>query len=328
MNITNLSCWVLSDGKAGHLAQELGLAESIGFENIRLITLAPRKPKHWRAVFDPKYHFAELPSPPWPDVLITAGGQLSAVSRWVKHINPHTFTIHILRPHFTISPNSFDVLTAPLHDNLPPRANTICTLGAINRITPQALHAAQEKWQAQFAHLPAPRLAVLIGGATKGFTFTEKEAQQCVADTVQFAQKAKASLLVSTSRRTGEKQTAAIKNALTAANIPHYFYDGTGENPYLAFLALADGVITTADSISMASEAASSGKPLYLWGIEKIARGKFKRFFAALMAQKRAIPLGDTLLPAPPHPLADTQLVAGFVRAKLIKAGKTDKFCA
>ena len=44
--------------------------------------------------------------------------------------------------------------------------------------------------------------------------------------------------------------------------MPGEVWDGTGDNPYFAYLALADALLVTADSVSMVSEAAATGKPV------------------------------------------------------------------
>jgi hypothetical protein len=41
-------------------------------------------------------------------------------------------------------------------------------------------------------------------------------------------------------------------------------WDGTGDNPYFAFLALSDAIVATEDSINMVTEAAGTGKPVYV----------------------------------------------------------------
>ena len=46
--------------------------------------------------------------------------------------------------------------------------------------------------------------------------------------------------------------------------MPHYLWDGEGENPYFGLLGLADFLVVTCDSVNMVSEAASTGKPVYV----------------------------------------------------------------
>ena len=60
-------------------------------------------------------------------------------------------------------------------------------------------------------------------------------------------------------------------------------WDGSGENPYFAYLALADAVLVTADSISMISEAAATGKPVHVLGLDG-GNAKFARFHKTMQA--------------------------------------------
>ena len=63
--------------------------------------------------------------------------------------------------------------------------------------------------------------------------------------------------------------------------LPALVWDGTGENPYFAYLALADAFLVTADSVSMISEAAATGKPVHILDLAG-GDAKFARFHAAM----------------------------------------------
>jgi len=70
------------------------------------------------------------------------------------------------------------------------------------------------------------------------------------------------SLFVTTSRRTGEAQLKILQEALTARST--FLWDGTGENPFMGMLALADAILVTSDSTNMMVEAAGTGKPVHI----------------------------------------------------------------
>ena len=57
--------------------------------------------------------------------------------------------------------------------------------------------------------------------------------------------------------------------------------EGNGANPYYAYLAIADAVLVTADSVSMISEAAATGKPVHVIGLDG-GDAKFARFHAMM----------------------------------------------
>jgi mitochondrial fission protein ELM1 len=70
------------------------------------------------------------------------------------------------------------------------------------------------------------------------------------------------SLMMTFSRRTPDKARALLTARLR--HLPGLIWDGTGENPYFAFLGAADHILVTEDSTNMATEAASTGKPVFI----------------------------------------------------------------
>jgi mitochondrial fission protein ELM1 len=138
-------------------------------------------------------------------------------------------------------------------------------------------------------------------------------AQQLVAA----ARELSGSLLITPSRRTGEDNLAILKAALSG--VPHFLWDGTGDNPYFGLLGLADFLVVTADSVNMVSEAASTGKPVY---VADIAGGseKFARFHRALREDGVTRAFTGTLAPYTYAPLDDMRAVADRVAA-LLRAG-------
>ncbi|KAM7509373.1 hypothetical protein LguiA_019826 [Lonicera macranthoides] len=76
------------------------------------------------------------------------------------------------------------------------------------------------------------------------------------------------SLRISFSRRTPRKVSDIIVGEL--GNHPKvYIWDGEDPNPHMGHLAWADAFLITADSVSMLSEACSTGKPVYVIGAER-----------------------------------------------------------
>jgi mitochondrial fission protein ELM1 len=69
--------------------------------------------------------------------------------------------------------------------------------------------------------------------------------------------------MVTASRRT----PPALRNALESLTAQHggFFWDGSGENPYVALLAMADFIVATADSTNMIGEAAATGRPILVF---------------------------------------------------------------
>ena len=101
------------------------------------------------------------------------------------------------------------------------------------------------------------------------------------------------SILVTTSRRTGEEAQNIIMQKLK--DIPSYTYiwGEKKENPLLGFYACADRIVVTADSVSMCSEACGTGKPVLLFLGENWLPQKHRNFAASLIDGKYACKRDD-----------------------------------
>jgi mitochondrial fission protein ELM1 len=150
----------------------------------------------------------------------------------------------------------------------------LVTRGAVHRVTPAKLAEAAAQWEPRLAAVPRPRLAVLIGGNNKVFRL-DLATLATLGDRLAVLARAGHGLLVTPSRRTGPEGERLLREKL--AGLPAFIWDGKGDNPYFGLLALADAIIATGDSVSMVSEAASTGKPLHVVHLPG-GSTKFRRF--------------------------------------------------
>ena len=316
------TCWVLSDGKAGNENPCLGLAEAVGLA-ITVKRVQPRAPwsrlppQLWFAPFKAPGPGSDPLAPPWPDLLIAAGRQSVALSIAIKRASDgRCFTVQLLDPR--VDPANFDLVVAPKHDRLE-GANVIATRGALNRVTPERLADAAREFEVTVAALPSPRVAVLIGGASKRHRMSAAEAAAIGDRLAAFARASGAGLMVTASRRTGDENTAVLRAKL--GDVGALFWDGAGANPYFGYLALADAIVVTSDSIAMTSEACATGKPVF---VIELAGGsaKFERFHDALAEAGCTRPFTDAVaidgLESWRYTaLGETASVAGEVRRRL-----------
>lgn len=322
--VSHLKVWVLSDGKAGHEAQSLGIAEALGVKDISRVYLRKGLKNKLISFFDPAALVEGLPDG-IPDILIGTGWHTVKVSHWLKSVFPHVFQVQIMQAAGT---ESFGAVVALAHDRPRLYENVIEVASAPNRLN---MAEIREKSAALKQHLAecAPHLAeterylaVLIGGSSKKFNFGVDEARQFAREVVAFAREQKAGLVVTTSRRTGAEATGAAHDVFESSGVPLFFWDAAnndGDNPYPALLGLASAAVVTAESVSMVSEACTAGLPVYVWGIDEMNKTKFKHFYAPLVGQKRVAPLEGDVLEMPEQPLSDTQKAAGFVRGRLLQ---------
>jgi len=260
-----LTSWVLSDGKAGDELQALSVTEALGLEpEIRRVR--PRAPFAWFMPWgpiDPRErpgaHGSPL-VPPFPDVLVASGRRSVPYLRFVKRASGgRTFTVFLKDPR--TGPGTADFIWSPVYDRLR-GPNVLNTLTPPHRVTPHRLEEARARPDSRLADLPRPRVAVLVGGDSRHHRFTEQDVTRLLERLTALAGTG-AGLMMTASRRT----PTALQEALAALARRHggFFWDGSGDNPYIALLALADAIVATADSFNMIGEAAATGAPILVF---------------------------------------------------------------
>jgi mitochondrial fission protein ELM1 len=251
--------WVLADPRAGTAAQALGIAERLGLP-FRVV------PLEWGRL-------AGLPIPvpslagltaaardgfvlPWPRLAISAGRRSAPVARWLAGRGVRT--VHCMR---AWPAAGLDLLVIGRHDGPATAPNILPILGAAHRITPAKLAAAREAFP-DLVDLPGPRIALLVGGPVRAEGLDPAIAAGLGVRVAGFA----GSVMATASRRTGAAATEAL--AASLAPVPHrlHRWGSPGPNPLLGFMAWADALVVTGDSVSMLSEALVTSESLYAAG--------------------------------------------------------------
>ena len=310
-------CWVLTEGIAGTENQCLGLAEAMG-EAPLIKRAAPALPwRHvpasWRA--PPLRALAggsDPLQPPWPTLLIAGGRKAAGLALRLRR-SARCFTVFVQNPR--IAAERFDLVVAPRHDALC-GPNVIVTRTALHRVTPARLAAARERFAPSLKDLPRPLVAVLIGGASRRHRFDPADGAALGRSLAAMAADAGASLAVTASRRTAPASMDALVQAL--AGVPMRLWRGDGENPYFGYLAIADAIVVTGDSVSMTSEACATGKPVHVAPMRGRGSKRIDRFFDALAEDRRIAPFAGRIEDwALRPPLDETARAAAIVRRRL-----------
>jgi uncharacterized protein len=323
--------WVISDGTAGMRLQAIALGEAL------IATDTTNQTSLDDIIIKPSWWLRHLPRlvpflpkallSPWlrsiggrlskdkPAIIITCGrrmvGTSIALNRLSKAYAVGTRTIHIQDPR--LPPHYFDILIVPQHD--PARgANVLTSMASLNRLDmPKIADAANqlgEKWRT----LPAPRVAVLLGGTNRRYAISAMMAKYMAKRLADFATKTGASLALIPSRRT----PANLVTQLTAAlgSLPHAVIDQAENNPYPGILGLVDAVIVTSDSVNMISEATITGLPILIaeWQSET---GRIGAFHDAMMAAGHIAPLRDQIPQDGFTPLVEMPEIVKSVLARL-----------
>jgi mitochondrial fission protein ELM1 len=281
-----LRIWVVSDGRAGIEAQALGLAEAVAAMMSATISVKRIGWPRWMARVPSQLNLAprtlltarsDAIAPPWPDLWIGNGRAAIPLSIGVRRWSGgKTFVVQLQDP---LRPSRlFDLVIPPNHDRLK-GDNVLGIVGTPHRVTEAKLAFEAARFADRLQALPGPKIAVLIGGKSKAFNLSTRRAARLadqIADTIA---KAGGSLLLTFSRRTPDGAKTVIRERLNG--LPGVIWDGEGDNPYFAFLGSADVILVTEDSANMATEAAATGKPVYLLRMDG-AQSRKRRFHAEL----------------------------------------------
>lgn len=291
--VAGKTAWLITEvDKRGMDVQVQGVAEALGL-SWHHIHVKPEKPWRWIAPWGPVSPYegfgtaASRFSPPWPDFVLGTGRHAIPYVRAVgRHAGAATFRVVLQDP--KTGPGVADLIWVPEHDTRR-GGNVITTPTAPHSFSPQKLAHHRATLPADIQALPRPRITVVLGGPNAVFPFGTDD-QQTFISTLQATLPSAAGLMITASRRT----PAGLRNDLRAA-IDHHgwgarciFWDpedsrSPAHNPYAAFLAAADALIVTGDSVNMCGEAAATGKPVHVF---QLAGGspKFTRFHTNLTA--------------------------------------------
>ena len=285
-------CWVITDGKRGMDVQCLGVGDALGVRvELKHVDPGPmwRSMAPWGPVA-PSERFGEpssLFAPPWPDIAISSGRQSVPYLRALRRAaGGTTYTVILQDP--KTGPGVADLIWVPCHDRRR-GANVITTLTAAHSFSPARLASLRANPPTNLAALPRPILGVSLGGPNSVYRFDEADAARLAAALAGLAKHA-ASLVVTPSRRTPRHVLAAVEAATRGT--PRLIWDGAEPNPYADYLANADMLVVTADSVNMTGEASATGRPVYVF---EPAGGsaKFRRFHDALRRHGATRPLPD-----------------------------------
>lgn len=317
-----LTVWAVSDGRAGIESQVLGLAEAVA-------RLTPAMIETKRLKFKGLYGRLPTPlqlapramltedsaklEPPWPDLWIGAGRVAVTFALCIRAWSQgKTFVVQAQDPRWPA--RMFDLIVPPRHDRVTgPWVFPIT--GSPHRVTPQRLEAEFKPFADRLERLPSPRVAVLVGGRSRVHDLPPTRAIAMADEIAAAVTRAGGSVLVTFSRRTPDAARELMAHRLE--QLPGMVWDGEGPNPYFAFLAAADHVLVTEDSANMATEAASTGKPVHVLKMDGRGSAKFDRLHAELRALGATRPFEGRLDSWTYDPLNETERAAAEILRRM-----------
>ena len=185
-----------------------------------------------------------------------------------KRLGNQIFNIHIQDP--KVSFEHFDQIITPDHDGIK-GDNVLTTRGSIHYLTKKEIldnskYLQLDKGKKQI-------VSFILGGPNKYYNYSDEQIHFIFNKVKTLFTPDKYKIIVIPSYRTPEE---IIKKAYNTFSINHYVVKNIDKKAYLSSLAQADYIIVTCDSTSMISEAAVTGKPVYMAMMKP--RKSIKRF--------------------------------------------------
>ena len=304
---------LLTEGLHGMISQVEGLAKALDLDyfhekvelnspwNLVPPLLTPKKKFIFKNQINKEY-----------DVIISCGRK-SVIPSIVlkKNSNKKIVNIHIQNP--KVSLENFDIIVAPDHDSLD-GPNVLISKGAIHYLTLDEIEKAKDYLVSKIEKQKEV-VTLILGGPTKYYNYDNESMIKIFSKINKQILEKNMQLIIIPSNRTPEK---IIQFAKEYFNKNRLIVDSVDKQAYLSSLALAKYIIVTCDSSSMISEAALTGKPVYVAMIPSVRNDKrFQKFRNLLESMNIIRKLEDDLDTWSYEKLDETNRIAKQIKEKL-----------
>jgi len=313
--MSKLKGLLLTEGMHGMVSQVEGLAKALDLdfihEKIELNNfwkfLPPKITPTQNFVFKNKIE-------QYFNIVISCGRKSVIPSIYLKNkYKSKIVNIHIQNP--KVSLNNFDFVVVPEHDGLTGK-NVLTTKGAIHYLTKDELVLSQNYLKSKID--PKKKIvSLIIGGPNRYYSYDDNVVDNVFLNIKKNFIQNNYQAIIIPSMRTPKKIIEKAKNYFDNNQI---IISNVDKKAYLSSLQLADHIVVTCDSTSMISEAALTGKPIYVAQMPAIKKNhRFKDFFELFESLNIIKNLGTPVEDWNYQKLDETQRVSSYIKDKIEK---------
>ena len=310
--MTKLKGLLLTEGMHGMISQVEGLARALDLEFIhekielnnfwKLFPpkITPVKGFVFKNKIDEKF-----------DIVISCGRKSVIPSIYLKKkFKNKIMNIHIQDP--KVSLYNFDYTIVPEHDGLK-GPNVLPSKGAIHYLRENELTDNQNYLKNQTSK--DKKVTLVVGGPNKYYDYNDKEVDEIFTKIKKNFIDNNYQLIFIPSMRTPQR---IIKKAKSYFDKNQVIISEVDKKAYLSSLKLADFIVVTCDSTSMISEAAITGKPIYVAQMKNIRKNaRFKRFFELFKTLNIIRDLEDSVETWKYEKLNETERISRYIKDQL-----------
>ena len=273
--MTKLKGLLLTEGMHGMISQVEGLAKALDLDFIH----EKIEINNFWKLFPPKvtpvqdFVFKNKIDSQF-DVVISCGRKSVIPSIYLKKkFKNKIINIHIQEPKVFL--DNFDFVVAPEHDGLKGN-NVLTSKGAVHYLTNDELDQ-NENYLKSRINSQKKIVTLILGGPTRYYDYNNRVIDGIFSKIEQNFLKNNYQVIIIPSMRTPQNIIEKAKNYFDNDQI---IIPNVDKKAYLSSLKISDHIIVTCDSTSMISEAAITGKPIYVAQMPAIKNNqRFKSFF-------------------------------------------------
>ena len=305
---------LLTQGMHGMLSQVEGLAKALNLDFTHHIV---ELNNFWK-IFPPKLTpiskkvYKQINQTDF-DIIISCGRKSVIPSIHLKKSsNKKIFNIHIQDPKVNLK--YFDFVVAPEHDSIK-GPNVISTKGAIHYLSIKEINDNTDYLFKKIKKDERNICALILGGPTRYYDYSDKNIEHIFSILNKVLKDRDLQLVVIPSMRTPIKTIEFAKNYFGKN---HTIIEHVDKKAYLSALSISKYIVVTCDSSSMISEAAITGKPIFVANIfpkkNDIRFQKFRKLFRELNIIRN---LGEDANIWSYQKLDETNRVAEIIKQKI-----------
>ena len=245
------------------------------------------------------------------DIIISCGRKSVIPSLYLKKkFKKKIINIHIQDP--KVSLDNFDFVVIPEHDGVNGK-NVITTKGAIHYLRDEELAGNKDYLKSQIKK--ENLVTLIVGGPNKYYNYNEETIKEIFSKIDRNFIKKEFQLIFIPSMRTPQKIIDLAKNFFNSDQI---IITEVDKKAYLSSLKISNHIVVTCDSTSMISEAAITGKPIYVAQMPSTKKNeRFVKFFELFKSLNIIKDLENTVESWNYEKLNETKRISSYIKDKI-----------
>lgn len=291
----------VSDGKAGHRSQAVGLYKAMQRQSNIEVTFQEISIQELpifsllKAILARRFGLFEKK----PDYIFGVGSHTQARVLLLGRVYPKAKTVIMMKPNFPV--NWFDYAIIPQHDGVKESMHVITTQGALNPIVNENRHQPN-------------RILIALGGNSKRHQWNDEKVLSSIQRLVE--NNVHATFILTTSRRTPDTflETLAQQNFYSKLQI--FPVEHTPQGWVFEEMQKAEAVWVTEDSVSMIFEALTAGCKVGVIKINRLKEDRITRSIDQIIQSNLVSDQTFIEMLVEPHAFKEAERVATYLLAQ------------